>query len=61
MVRFRSLSVLPFFIIRIGDISYANALGQHIVIINSEKIAVDLCEKRSTIYSSKPQFSTVDL
>jgi hypothetical protein len=56
-----SVSQLHLFIVHTGDISYVTALGQHIVVINSEKIALDLCEKRSAIYSSRLQFPTVDL
>lgn len=30
-------------------------MGQHYVILNSEDVAVDLLEKRSAIYSDRPQ------
>ena len=58
---FTSLSLAHLFIVHTGDIIYASALGNHIVIVNSEKIAVDLCEKRSTIYSSKPRIPSTEL
>ncbi|KAI0316363.1 cytochrome P450 [Amylostereum chailletii] len=37
-----------------GGIVYANALGQPIVIINDVKIAVDLLDKKSALYSDRP-------
>lgn len=37
------------------------ALGQNIVVINSEKVAIDLLEKRSHIYSSRPYFTMLDM
>ncbi|KAG0706763.1 cytochrome P450, partial [Suillus ampliporus] len=38
-----------------GDIIYARLLNKHVVVINSEEVAKDLFEGRSTIYSDKPQ------
>ncbi|OAX34799.1 cytochrome P450 [Rhizopogon vinicolor AM-OR11-026] len=38
-----------------GDIIYARLLTKPVVVVNSEKIARDLFELRSTIYSDKPQ------
>ncbi|KAH9053923.1 cytochrome P450 [Lactarius vividus] len=35
---------------------YINALGKGMLIINSQRVAVDLLEKRSTIYSSRPHY-----
>jgi len=37
-----------------GDIVHLEALGQHIVILNSAKAAIDLLERRSSIYSGRP-------
>ncbi|KAG2041576.1 cytochrome P450 [Suillus americanus] len=38
-----------------GDIIYARLLNKPVIVINSEEIAKDLFEGRSTIYSDKPQ------
>ena len=40
----------------IGDVIYFNALGRSIVVLNSAEAAVDLLEKRSSIYSDRPPF-----
>ncbi|KAG2108532.1 cytochrome P450 [Suillus discolor] len=37
-----------------GDISHINVLGRHIVVVNSVKIAMDMLENKSTIYSDRP-------
>ncbi|KAJ7844119.1 putative monooxygenase [Mycena olivaceomarginata] len=37
-----------------GDIVYLDALGQPIIVINSAKIANDLLDRRSSIYSDRP-------
>ncbi|KAN0137781.1 cytochrome P450 [Lactarius tabidus] len=36
-----------------GEMMYVSALGQGILVINSQRIAVDLLEKRSNIYSDR--------
>ena len=38
----------------LGDVAYINVLGQHMVILNSSKAAVDLLDKRSATYSDRP-------
>ncbi|KAH9163988.1 cytochrome P450 [Lactarius sanguifluus] len=38
-----------------GDLMYLTVFGQGILVINSQRIAVDLLEKRSNIYSDRPQ------
>ncbi|KAJ7132978.1 cytochrome P450 [Mycena filopes] len=38
---------------RYGDIVHASALGEHVVIVNSLKTALELFEKRSNIYSDR--------
>lgn len=35
---------------------YVSALGQGVLIINSQRVAVDLLEKRSNIYSDRQNF-----
>ncbi|KAG6333534.1 hypothetical protein ID866_5559 [Astraeus odoratus] len=40
-----------------GDIVYVNLLGKDIVILNSEKVAHELLEQRSSIYSDRPTLS----
>ncbi|KAF5393735.1 hypothetical protein D9757_000328 [Collybiopsis confluens] len=37
-----------------GDISSVTVLGQPLIILNSAKVAVDLLDKRSSIYSDRP-------
>jgi hypothetical protein len=37
-----------------GDLIYLNAAGQPIVIINSQKVAVELLDRRAGIYSDRP-------
>ncbi|KAG0702310.1 cytochrome P450 [Suillus ampliporus] len=39
-----------------GDISHIEVLGQHIIVLNSVKTAVDMMDKKSTIYSDRPVF-----
>ncbi|KAG2071819.1 cytochrome P450 [Suillus decipiens] len=41
-----------------GDIVYSHLFGQHIVVINSEKVAIELLEKRSYNYSDRPDLPT---
>ncbi|KAI9451530.1 cytochrome P450 [Russula earlei] len=38
-----------------GDLIYLNVAGQPIVVLNSHKVAVDLLDRRSGIYSSRPR------
>ncbi|KAG2148122.1 cytochrome P450 [Suillus clintonianus] len=37
-----------------GDISHVEVLGQHIMVVNSVKTAMDMLEKKSTVYSGRP-------
>ena len=37
-----------------GDVVHVNALGRHIIILNSVQAAKELLERRSGIYSSRP-------
>lgn len=46
---------------RAGDIVHARLLGKDIIIINSEKIAKDLLDSRSSNNSDRPYFITNDL
>ncbi|KAJ6569771.1 hypothetical protein DFH09DRAFT_429601 [Mycena vulgaris] len=38
-----------------GDIVHVSAFGQHIILLNSEETVLDLLERRSAIYSDRPQ------
>ena len=38
-----------------GDLIYLNVAGQPIVILNSHKVAGDLLDRRSRIYSDRPR------
>ncbi|KAF7357517.1 O-methylsterigmatocystin oxidoreductase [Mycena sanguinolenta] len=44
-----------------GDLVHVSAPGQHIVVVNSVKTAVELFEKRSHIYSDRPVFTMAKL
>ncbi|KAI0796042.1 cytochrome P450 [Abortiporus biennis] len=44
-----------------GDVMYLNVLGEHMIVLNSNKAAVDLLEKRSGNYSDRPPFPMHDL
>ena len=35
---------------------YISVFGQGILVINSQRVAVDLLEKRSSIYSDRPRY-----
>ncbi|KAH9167491.1 cytochrome P450 [Lactarius sanguifluus] len=38
-----------------GDLMYLSAFGRGILVVSSQRVAVDLLEKRSNIYSDRPQ------
>jgi len=38
-----------------GDVIYLNAAGQPMVILNSQKVAADLLDRRAGIYSDRPR------
>ncbi|OCH90227.1 cytochrome P450 [Obba rivulosa] len=46
---------------RYGDLLHISAFGHSIVIISSAKIAEELFEKRSSIYSNRPSFEMLHL
>ena len=35
---------------------YVSALGKGVLVINSQRVAIDLLEKRSNIYSDRPRY-----
>jgi hypothetical protein len=39
-----------------SDVLHVNFIGQHVVILNSAQAAIDLLDKRSNIYSDRPDF-----
>ena len=39
-----------------GEMMYISALGNGVLVINSQRVAVDLLEKRSNIYSDRPHY-----
>ncbi|KAI9439487.1 cytochrome P450, partial [Lactarius psammicola] len=39
-----------------GEMMYVSALGQGVLVINSQRVAVDLLEKRSNVYSDRPRY-----
>ncbi|KAF5343597.1 hypothetical protein D9757_013684 [Collybiopsis confluens] len=38
-----------------GEIVYVSALGQPIIVLNSQKVAADLLDRRAAIYSDRPR------
>jgi hypothetical protein len=51
------MSCVPIpYLMHTGDVIYFNALGKSIVVLNSVEAAVDLMDKRSSIYSDRPSF-----
>ncbi|KDQ62054.1 hypothetical protein JAAARDRAFT_448042 [Jaapia argillacea MUCL 33604] len=40
-----------------GNMVYVNLLGQPMVVLNSPKVAVDMLDKKSSIYSDRPTFT----
>ncbi|KAF7357536.1 Cytochrome P450 [Mycena sanguinolenta] len=47
--------------IQYGDLVHVSVPGQHIVVVNSAKTAVELLDKRSHIYSDRPVSTMVEL
>lgn len=41
-----------------GDLVYVDAIGQPILIVNSANVALDLMDKRSTVYSDRPHLAS---
>ncbi|KAG1746004.1 cytochrome P450 [Suillus paluster] len=41
-----------------GDISHVEVLGQHIIVLNSVKTAMEMLDKKSSVYSDRPVFPT---
>ncbi|KAI9441900.1 cytochrome P450 [Lactarius indigo] len=39
-----------------GEMMYISALGTGVLVVNSQRVAVDLLEKRSNIYSDRPHY-----
>ncbi|KIJ52298.1 hypothetical protein M422DRAFT_156199 [Sphaerobolus stellatus SS14] len=46
---------------RYGDVVYAHALGQDVIVLNSRKAVDDLFEKRSQLYSDRPLLPMRDI
>ncbi|KAJ6466567.1 cytochrome P450 [Mycena vitilis] len=44
-----------------GEIVHASAFGDHLVILNSLKVATDLLDKRARIYSDRPSIAMIPL
>ncbi|TFK74225.1 cytochrome P450 [Pluteus cervinus] len=44
-----------------SDIVHATALGEHIIVLNSRQSAIELLEKRGSIYSSRPVIPMFEL
>lgn len=44
-----------------GDLIYLEILGTRLLVLNSEKVAQDLLDKRSQNYSDRPQVPMVTL
>ena len=52
-IRSRTNASRNLLIFHAGDMMYIRALGQGILVINSQRVAIDLLEKRSNIYSDR--------
>ncbi len=39
-----------------GEMMYISALGQGVLVINSQRVAINLLEKRSNIYSDRQRY-----
>src|ERR1700761_435218 len=44
----------------LGEIMYLSAFGEGILVLNSQRVAIDLLEKRSNIYSGRPRYITAN-
>ncbi|OJA15894.1 hypothetical protein AZE42_09072 [Rhizopogon vesiculosus] len=44
-----------------GDISHIEVLGQHIIVLNSTKTAMEMLDKKSSMYSDRPVFPMAEL
>ena len=45
----------------IGDIIHASAFGNHVVVINSLKMAEEIFERRAQLYSDRPAIPVVEV
>ena len=45
----------------LGDIIYLHVLGKQTIMLNSERAAKDLLDKRGLIYSDRPYLPSVEL
>ncbi len=53
---FKKCSFGPFLMqSRPGDVIYLHAVGQSIIVLNSQKAAVELLDRRAVIYSDRPR------
>ncbi|KAH9168149.1 cytochrome P450 [Lactarius sanguifluus] len=43
-----------------GELMYLSVFGKGVLVINSQRVAVDLLEKRSNIYSDRPRFISLN-
>ena len=41
---------------RPGELIYLNAAGQPIIVLNSQRVAADLLDRRAAIYSDRPRY-----
>jgi hypothetical protein len=41
-----------------GKMMYVSALGQGVLVINSQHVAIDLLKKRSNIHSDQPAYTS---
>ncbi|KAI0319683.1 cytochrome P450 [Amylostereum chailletii] len=46
---------------RYGDVMHLNAMGRSIIILNSQKAAADLLDRRAVLYSDRPRTPVFDL
>jgi hypothetical protein len=56
MVFVSSVSAVRLSLSLAGDVMYLEVLGNPIIVLNTEQVAAELLNKRSAIYSDRPQF-----
>lgn len=47
--------------ILLGDLTYSQVLGKEYIIVNSEKVAHELLDQRSSIYSDRARVPSIEL
>lgn len=51
---YRFADIMRSKVLSAGDISHIEVMGQHIVVLNSVKTAMDMLDKKVALYSERP-------